>query len=65
MSDTLISVLGPGLVSGFADNDAGDITTYSLAGILFGYELLWVIFASQVALFFTQELRPRRQPSSP
>jgi len=26
-----LAVLGPGLVSGFADNDAGGITTYSLA----------------------------------
>jgi NRAMP (natural resistance-associated macrophage protein)-like metal ion transporter len=55
----ILGVLGPGLVSGFADNDAGGITTYSLAGIQFGYELLWVILASQVALFFTQELGAR------
>ena len=56
---SVLLVLGPGLVSGFADNDAGGITTYSLAGIQFGYELLWVILASQVALFFTQELGAR------
>jgi len=51
----VLGVLGPGLVSGFADNDAGGITTYSLAGARFGYSLLWVILASQVVLFFTQE----------
>ena len=28
----VLAVLGPGLVSGFADNDAGGITTYSLVG---------------------------------
>ncbi|HEX8939671.1 MAG TPA: Nramp family divalent metal transporter [Candidatus Limnocylindrales bacterium] len=55
----VLLVLGPGLVSGFADNDAGGITTYSLAGVQFGYELLWVILASQVALFFTQEIGAR------
>lgn len=55
----LLMVLGPGLVSGFADNDAGGITTYSLAGIQFGYDLLWVILASQVVLFFTQEVGAR------
>ncbi len=55
----LLAVLGPGLVSGFADNDAGGITTYSLVGIQFGYQLLWVILASGVALFFTQELGAR------
>jgi len=54
-----LAVLGPGLVSGFADNDAGGITTNSLAGIQFGYDLLWVILASQIALFFTQELGAR------
>jgi Mn2+/Fe2+ NRAMP family transporter len=54
-----LAVLGPGLVSGFADNDAGGITTYSLAGANFGYELLWVILASQIVLFFTQEVGAR------
>ena len=55
----VLAVLGPGLVSGFADNDAGGITTYSLAGANFGYALLWVILASQVVLFFTQEVGAR------
>ncbi|MBF6604803.1 MAG: Nramp family divalent metal transporter [Chloroflexi bacterium] len=55
----VLGVLGPGLVSGFADNDAGGIATYSLAGIQFGYALLWVILASQIALFFTQEVGAR------
>jgi Mn2+/Fe2+ NRAMP family transporter len=54
-----LAVLGPGLVSGFADNDAGGITTYSLTGTNFGYTLLWVILASQIVLFFTQEVGAR------
>ena len=54
-----LAVLGPGLVSGFADNDAGGITTYSQTGAKFGYALLWVILASQVVLFFTQEVGAR------
>ncbi len=54
-----LAVLGPGLVSGFADNDAGGITTYSLAGANWGYTLLWVILASQIVLFFTQEVGAR------
>jgi NRAMP (natural resistance-associated macrophage protein)-like metal ion transporter len=54
-----LGVLGPGLVSGFADNDAGGITTYSLAGANWGYTLLWVILASQIVLFFTQEVGAR------
>ncbi len=55
----VLGVLGPGLVSGFADNDAGGITTYSLAGAKWGYSLLWVILASQIVLFFTQEVGAR------
>lgn len=55
----LLAVLGPGIVSGFADNDAGGITTYSIVGAQFGYDLLWVLLASQLALMVTQELGAR------
>ncbi len=55
----LLAVAGPGLVSGFADNDAGGITTYSIAGAQFGYALLWVLLASQLALMVTQEAGAR------
>jgi len=55
----VLAVLGPGIVSGFADNDAGGITTYSLTGARFGYELLWVLLVTQVALFITQEIGAR------
>ena len=54
-----LAVLGPGLVSGFADNDAGGITTYWIVGAQFGYALLWVVLASMVALFVTQEVGAR------
>ncbi len=54
-----LAVLGPGIVSGFADNDAGGITTYSLAGAKFGYDLLWVLLVTQIALFITQEIGAR------
>ena len=55
----ILAIIGPGLVSGFADNDAGGITTYSLAGAQFGYTLLWVVLASQIVLFITQEIGAR------
>jgi NRAMP (natural resistance-associated macrophage protein)-like metal ion transporter len=54
-----MAVLGPGIVSGFADNDAGGITTYSIAGARFGYNLLWVILVTQLALLVTQEIGAR------
>jgi len=55
----ILGILGPGLVSGFADNDAGGISTYSIVGVKFGYDLLWVLLASQIVLFFTQEVGAR------
>lgn len=55
----LFAVLGPGIVSGFADNDAGGITTYSVVGARFGYAQLWVVVASMLALYVTQEAGAR------
>ncbi len=52
-------VLGPGLVTAFADNDAGGITTYSLAGAQFGFGLLWALLVTAVALTVTQEAGAR------
>ena len=56
---TFLLVLGPGLVTGFADNDAPGITTYSLAGAQFGYGLMWVLFVTAIALTITQEVGAR------
>jgi NRAMP (natural resistance-associated macrophage protein)-like metal ion transporter len=36
--------LGPGLVTGAADDDPSGIATYSQAGAQFGYALLWTLF---------------------
>jgi NRAMP (natural resistance-associated macrophage protein)-like metal ion transporter len=36
--------LGPGLVTGAADDDPSGIATYSQAGAQFGYGLLWTVF---------------------
>ncbi len=56
---TYLLVLGPGLVTAFADNDAGGITTYSLAGAQFGFGLMWVLLVTAVALTVTQEAGAR------
>jgi Mn2+/Fe2+ NRAMP family transporter len=55
----MLLVLGPGLVSGFADNDAAGITTYSLAGAQFGYGFMWALLLTMIALLFTQEVGAR------
>ena len=41
---TLLQSLGPGLVTGAADDDPSGIATYSQAGAQFGYGLLWTVF---------------------
>jgi NRAMP (natural resistance-associated macrophage protein)-like metal ion transporter len=55
----LLAVIGPGIITANVDNDAGGITTYSLAGGNFGYRLLWVLIPLGVALVVVQEMCAR------
>jgi NRAMP (natural resistance-associated macrophage protein)-like metal ion transporter len=41
---SLFAMLGPGLVTGAADDDPSGIATYSQAGAQFGYALGWTMF---------------------
>jgi NRAMP (natural resistance-associated macrophage protein)-like metal ion transporter len=54
-----LGVLGPGIITGSVDNDAGGITTYSVAGAVYGYHLLWTLFPSFIALMTVQEMNAR------
>jgi NRAMP (natural resistance-associated macrophage protein)-like metal ion transporter len=54
-----LAVLGPGLITASVDNDAGGITTYSLAGSRYGYDLLWTLIPITVALVVVQEMSAR------
>ncbi|MEI6309562.1 MAG: Nramp family divalent metal transporter [bacterium] len=54
-----LAVLGPGLITGSVDNDAGGITTYSLLGAQYGYQLLWILIPSFVVLVIVQEMNAR------
>lgn len=38
-----LAILGPGLITASADNDASGIATYSLVGSHYGYSMLWII----------------------
>lgn len=40
----IVRTLGPGLVTGAADDDPSGIATYSQAGAQFGFSLLWTVF---------------------
>jgi Mn2+/Fe2+ NRAMP family transporter len=54
-----LGVLGPGIITGSVDNDAGGITTYSVAGAVYGYHLLWTLIPSFIALVTVQEMNAR------
>ena len=43
-SDSLMTKLGPGLITGAADDDPSGIATYAQGGTQFGYSLLWTLF---------------------
>jgi len=55
----LLAVLGPGIITANVDNDAGGITTYSVAGAHFGYSMLWMMPFVAVALILVQEMSAR------
>jgi len=53
------ALIGPGIITSNVDNDAGGITTYSLAGSEFGLTLLWTLIPITVALIIIQEMCAR------
>jgi NRAMP (natural resistance-associated macrophage protein)-like metal ion transporter len=54
-----LAVIGPGLLAGLSDDDPAGITTYSILGAEFGYQLLWVLLLSTAALIVFHELAAR------
>jgi Mn2+/Fe2+ NRAMP family transporter len=56
---TLLAVVGPGLLAGLSDDDPAGIATYSILGAEYGYQLLWVLALSTVALVVFHELGVR------
>lgn len=54
-----LSIVGPGLISAIAGNDAGGITTFSVAGARFGYTLFWTMVPLILLLIIVQEMCAR------
>jgi Mn2+/Fe2+ NRAMP family transporter len=54
-----LSIMGPGIITANVDNDAGGITTYSVAGAHFGYSLLWAFIPIILVLYVIQEMASR------
>ncbi len=54
-----LSILGPGLITASADNDAPGIATYSMAGSKYGYRFLWIILFITFGEVIVQEMAAR------
>jgi len=54
-----VAMMGPGLITASAGNDAGGIATYAQAGALYGYSLLWAMAITTVSLIVVQEMCTR------
>ncbi|MFO0703562.1 MAG: divalent metal cation transporter [Patescibacteria group bacterium] len=55
----IATVVGPGLITAFADNDAGGVATYSSAAAKYGYLSLLTLIPITVVLWVTQEVGGR------
>jgi NRAMP (natural resistance-associated macrophage protein)-like metal ion transporter len=51
--------VGPGVVTGAADDDPSGIATYAIAGASFGYGLLWVALITAPMMIVVQEMCAR------
>jgi len=54
-----LSLLGPGLITASADNDAPGIATYSMAGSTYGYQFLSIILIVTIGEVVIQEMAAR------
>ena len=52
-------LIGPGIITACAGNDAGGIATYATAGAQYGYGLIWVMIILTPMLAVVQEMCAR------
>lgn len=55
----ILSVIGPGLITVNAGNDAGGIATYAQVGASYGYSMLWGLVIITISLAVIQEMNAR------
>ncbi len=53
------AVLGPGIITMVADNDAGGISTYAVTGSKYGFSLLWILAILVPVAYCIQEMTVR------
>lgn len=56
---TYLAILGPGMITANAGNDAGGIATFASIGAEFGYQLLWILIPITISLGIVQEMCAR------
>lgn len=54
-----LAILGPGMITANAGNDAGGIATFASVGADFGYSLLWLLIPITISLGIVQEMCAR------
>jgi len=54
-----LAIVGPGLITAVADNDAGGVATYSVAAALYGMASQYLIIPTTLLLAVTQEIGAR------
>ena len=54
-----LAVMGPGIITGFAGNDAGGVATYTAVGAHYGFAMLWLLVLSTIGLMVIQEMCAR------
>ena len=54
-----LAVLGPGIITAVADNDAGGVATYTVAASLYGMASRFLIIPEAILLAVTQEVGSR------
>jgi NRAMP (natural resistance-associated macrophage protein)-like metal ion transporter len=54
-----LGILGPGMITANAGNDAGGIATFASVGADFGYSLLWILIPIAISLGIVQEMCAR------
>lgn len=55
----ILGIIGPGLITVNAGNDAGGITTYATIGASYGYNMLWGLLLITFSLAVIQEMNAR------
>jgi Mn2+/Fe2+ NRAMP family transporter len=55
----LLAVVGPGIITMVADNDAGGISTYAQTGARTGFNLLWAFIILVPMAYYVQEMTVR------